>query len=29
VKNITSLLLEGYRRKDQDRGGETGESAAS
>ena len=27
VKNVTTLLLEGYRRKDQDRGGEAGESA--
>jgi fumarate reductase (CoM/CoB) subunit B len=29
VKNVTTLLLEGYRRKDQDRGGEAGESAAA
>jgi fumarate reductase (CoM/CoB) subunit B len=29
VKNVTTLLLEGYRRKDQDRGGEAGESATA
>jgi len=29
VKNVTTLLLEGYRRKDQDRGGDAGESAAA
>jgi hypothetical protein len=26
---VTTLLLEGYRRKDQDRGGEAGESATA
>ena len=29
VKNVTTLLLEGYRRKDQDRGGDAGESATA
>jgi hypothetical protein len=29
VKNVTTLLLEGYRLKDLDRGGDAGESAAA